>query len=336
VLSYAETMVKQTERLQERWANGKTINMLDEMMRLTLGIVSETLFNADVLGEAQELREALSDVFGHFADKMTSPLRLPEAWPTPRNRRTRKAIARVDRTLYRIIEEHRRSDEDPGDLLSLLLHARDEEGGGTMSDVQVRDEAMNLFIAGHETSACALAWAWYLLSRHQDVYAQVREEGDRVLGGRLPTIADLPYLPYTLQVFKEALRLYPPIYAFTRQLLRPIQLESYYLPKGATIIISPYTLHRRAELFPEPERFMPERFSRQREESLPSYSYIPFSVGPRVCVGRHFALLEGQLVLATLVQRVTFEFASQRDVELLPLVTLRPRGGVPLVVRRRG
>jgi cytochrome P450 len=329
-------MVNQTEHLQEGWTNGKTINIVDEMMRLTLGIVGETLFNTDVLGEAQELSKALNDVFHHFADKMTKPLRLPEAWPTPKNQRTRKAIARVDTTLYRIIEEHRRSGRDPGDLLSLLLHARDEESDSTMNNIQVRDEAMNLFIAGHETTACTLAWTWYLLSRHQEIYTQVREEGDRVLSGRLPTIADLPHLPYTLQVFKEALRLYPPIYAFTRQVLRPIQLESYYLPKGATIIISPYTMHRRADLFPDPERFAPERFSSQREESLPSYSYIPFSAGPRICVGMHFALLEGHLVLATLVQRVTFEFASQCDVEPQPLVTLRPKGGIPLVVRKRG
>jgi cytochrome P450 len=328
-------MVDCTSRLQDRWAEGEAINLADEMIRLTLWIVGKVLFGADVLGEASELGEALTYTFRHFVDEMTNPVHLPQSWPTPQNRRAREAVARVDATIYRIIEERRRTGEESSDLLSVLLHAQGEDGSVSMSDRQVRDEAITLFIAGHETTATALAWSWYLLSKHPDVYARMRAEGDRVLGGRLPTIADLPNLPYTLQIFKEALRLYPPSYAFTRRAISPVQLGAYHIPRGATIVISPYTLHRRPILFPDPERFDPERFTPQQEQSIPHYAYIPFSTGSRICLGMHFALLEGHLILAALAQHVVFEFAGTRSIEPEPLLTLRPKGGVPMVVRRR-
>ncbi len=304
VLKYAEIMTDCTERVQETWREGETISLADEMMHLTLWIISKVLFDADVLGEERELGEALTYVFRHFANAVTNPLRLPQSWPTPRNRRANQALASVNATIYRMIEERRRSGEDRKDFLSDLLHTQDEEDAISLSNQQARNELLSLFVAGHETTATALTWCWYLLSQHPEVYERMRAEGNRVFAGRLPTIADLPNLPYALQVFKETLRLYPPVYAFTRGATAPVQLGNYSIPKGTSVVISPYTLHRRSDFFPDPERFDPERFAPEQEQKLPRYSYLPFGAGSHICLGMHFALLEGHLILATLAQRV--------------------------------
>jgi cytochrome P450 len=335
VLNYAETMVNCTSHLQKTWQDGETINLADEMMRLTLWIISDVLFGADVSGEEGELGEVLTYTFRHFADAITNPIRLPQSWPTPRNRRARQALARVNATIYRMIEERRQCGEGRNDFLSLLLHSQDDEHAPALSDRQVRDEALSLFVAGHETMANALTWCWYLLSQHPEVYARMRAEGDRVLAGRMPTVADLPNLPYTLQVFRETLRLYPPVYAFTRRAVSSVQLGTYRVPKGASVVISPYTLQRRSSLFPDPELFDPERFTPEREQKLPRYAYIPFGAGSHICLGTHFALLEGHLILATLAQRLVFEFAGAGLIEPEPLLTLRPKGAVLVRVRHR-
>jgi cytochrome P450 len=234
-----------------------------------------------------------------------------------------------------MIDERRQSSEDRGDFLSSLLHAQNEEHTLSLSDQQARNEVLSLFVAGHETTATALTWCWYLLSQYPEIYARMRAEGDSVLAGRLPTVADLPHLPYTLQVFKETLRLYPPVYAFTRGAITPIQLNEYFIPKGTSVVISPYTLHRRAKFFPDPERFDPDRFAPGQEEKIQHYSYIPFGAGSHICLGMHFALLEGHLILAALAQRLTFEFAGAGPIEPEPLLTLRPKGKVMMKVRRR-
>jgi cytochrome P450 len=335
ILQYAEIMADCAERLQETWQDGATINLADEMTRLTLWIISKVLFDADVSGEEHELGEVLTYTFRHFASAMTNPLRLPQSWPTPQNWRARQAIAQINAAIYRMIEERRQSSEDRDDFLSNLLHAQDDEHASSLSNQQARNEILSLFIAGHETTATALTWCWHLLSQHPEIYARMREEGDHVLAGRLPTVADLPYLPYTLQVFKETLRLYPPVYAFTRGATAPVHLGEYLIPEGTSVVISPYTLHRRSKFFPDPECFDPERFDPQQEQKLVRYSFIPFGAGPHTCLGMHFALLEGHLLLATLAQRLTFEFAGSGPVEPEPLLTLRPRGKVPMRVRRR-
>jgi len=335
VSHYSEIMTNCTSRLQETWEEGAIINLADEMMRLTLWIISKVLFDADVSGKERELGEVLTYTFRHFADAVTNPLRLPQSWPTPANRRARQAIARVNATIYRMIEERRRSSEDRGDFLSTLLHAQDEEHASSLSNQQARNEILSLFVAGHETTATALTWCWYLLSQHPEVYERMRAEGDRVLAGRLPTVADLPHLPYTLQVFKETLRLYPPVYAFTRGAVAHVQLGKYFIPKGTSVVICPYTLHRRPQFFPEPEQFDPERFGPEQEYNLVRYSYIPFGAGAHICLGMHFALLEGHLLLATLAQRLTFEFAGSEPIEPEPLLTLRPKGKVPMRVRKQ-
>jgi cytochrome P450 len=335
VLSYAETMVNCTLQLQETWKDGETINLADEMMRLTFWITSKALFGAQVSGEEGELGEALTQISRHFVDAMTNPIRLPRSWPTPQNRRANQALARLNATIYRIIEARRQQNEESNDFLSTLLQVRDDANASSLSDQQVRDDALSLFVAGHETTAVALTWCGYLLSQHPQVYARMRAEGDRVLAGRLPTVADLPHLPYTLQVLKETLRLYPPAYAFTRRAMTTVQLGSYRIPRGASVVISPYTLHRRSAIFPDPERFDPDRFAPEQEQKLPRYAYLPFGSGPHICLGMHFALLEGQLVLATLAQRFVFEFAGSGPIEPVPLLTLRPKGAVPMKVRRR-
>ncbi len=331
VLHYAEIMTHFTAHLQETWEEGETIDLADEMKHLTLWIISKVLFDADVFGEERELGEVLTYTFHHFADEMTNPFHLPQSWPTPRNRRADRAIARVNTSIYRMIEERRRNGRDHGDFLSTLLQAQDEG----LSDLEVRNETLSFFVAGHETMATALTWCWYLLSQHPDIYVRMREEGDHVLAGRLPTVADIPNLPYTLQVFKETLRLYPPVYAFTRGAVAPVQLGEYAIPEGTSVVISPYTLHRRSTFFPDPERFDPERFGPQQEQNIIQYAYIPFGAGSHKCLGMHFALLEGHLLLATLAQCLTFEFVGSGPIELEPLLTLRPKGKVSMRVRRR-
>ena len=307
VAAYASIMAGYAERIQAGWRDGGTIDIAHEMMRLTLAIVSKTLFDTELGREADELGEALTVAIRYTIDKFSALAPVPSSWPTPRNRSFRRARARLDATIYALIEERRRSGKDHGDLLSMLLSAQDEDDGSFMTDLQVRDEVMSFFLAGHETTANALAWTWYLLAQHPAVYARLREELQSVLGGRTPTATDLQNLPYTLQVLKESMRLYPPVWVLGRQAVRAMSLGGYELPAGMGVTMSPYILHRRPDLFPLPDSFDPERFAPEREKLLPRNAYIPFADGPRVCMGNHFAQMEGQLILATLAQRVTFD-----------------------------
>jgi cytochrome P450 len=336
VSTYGASMASYAEAACPAWKDGETVDVAVAMMKLTLAIAGKTMFNADLEGEAGELGQALT-VANHYAiDQISSFLPLPIGWPTPRNLRARKAIGRLNQTVYRMIAERRSSGSDPGDVLSMLLGAEEEGSGSKMSDAEVRDEVMTLFLAGHETTANALAWTFYLLSRHPDVYLRLRAEVDGVLGGRTPTMQDLPRMPYAMQVFKEAMRLYPPGYIIGRESLREVDLGPYKLPAKTTLFINIYGMHRNAKYFPDPEKFDPDRFAPEREKMMTRSSYIPFSGGPRICIGSQFALIEGHMVLAALTQRVTFEAISSAVVEADPLITLRPRGGVPLRVRRRG
>jgi len=260
----------------------------------------------------------------------------PFSWPTPRNRRTHKAVQVLHNRLGRFIDERRSHPTERNDFLSILLQARDEDSQ-PMSDEQVMAECLILFLGGHETTATALAWTWYLLCQHPESYQKVQEEVDRVLQGRTPTYADLARLPYCLQVFKEAMRLYPPAYVFSRQALHEVEVDGYRVPKGWLVILSPYTLHRREDAFPEPEQFNPERFTSEREKQLPRYAYLPFGAGPRICIGMYFALMEGQLLLATLAQRVSFALVLGQTIEpdSVHHVTLRPTGSVNVMVKKR-
>jgi cytochrome P450 len=336
IASYADTIAGYGERLQQEWGDGAVIDLNQEMIGLTMSVIGKVLFDADVFNETDELGAAMAVVFEYTVHKISSLFTTPLSWPTQRNRRMREALRVEEERVQRMIDERRKSKIERNDFLSILLKARDEDGT-TMSDAQLMDECLTLFSAGHETTAAALAWSWYFLCEHRDVYKKVREEVDRVLQGRAPGYDDLARLPYCLQVFKETLRLYPPAGAILREALQDMEIDGYRVPKGCGVFVSPYTLHRRAEYFPDPETFEPERFAPEREKRLPRYAYIPFGAGPRICIGNYFALMEGQLLIATLAQRVTFALLPGQTIEpdTLHNLALRPGGKVEVRVERR-
>ena len=336
IAAYADVMAERAEKMARSFADGATIDLSREMMELTLEIVGKTLFDAEVRDEAEEIGAALTATMEHIIQSINSFIPIPPSWPTPRNARNKKAIARLDETIYRIIAQRRASRQDQGDLLSMLLLARDEaDPASGMDDKQVRDEAMTLFLAGHETTANALAWAWYLVAQHPHVAARLSHEVDSVLEGRTPALEDLPRLPYAMQVFKEAMRLYPPAYIVGRMTREPVTMGGHRIGRHTIVVVNVIGMHHRAEYFPDPERFDPDRFSAEREKAIPRYAFLPFGAGPRICIGNHFALMEGQIILAAMAQRLRFELLSGARVEAEPLITLRPRGGIPMRVRRR-
>jgi cytochrome P450 len=336
IANYAEVMVNHSAKLRDGWRDGETIDVSQEMMRLTLGIVGKTLFDAEVESEASEIGEALTAIMKMF-ERITNPFAAIIArLPLPSNARMDRARKRLDETIYRIINERRQSHVDRGDLLSMLLLAQDEEGDGTgMTDRQVRDEALTLFLAGHETTANALTWTWYLLSQNPEVEAKFHEEIDARLGGRLPTFADVPNLLYTEKVFAESMRLYPPAWTLGRQVLNDYPLGDYVAPKGSILLMSPYVMHHTARFYPQPFHFDPERWTSEAREGRPKFSYFPFGGGPRVCIGEQFAWMEGILLLAAIAQHWRLHLAKEQIVKAQPMVTLRPKYGMKMVPERR-
>lgn len=335
IASYAAVMAGYAEEMQKNWANGATIDVSDAMFRLTLGIVGKTLFDTELAGDASEAGEALEIAMRHTMDQLAAVVHFPKWVPTPRNRAQAKAIARLDKIIYRMIEGRRASKNDNGDVLSMLLLAQDEEDGSSMNDIEVRDEAMTLFLAGHETTSNALMWTFNLLAQHPEVRAKLEAELDRVLGGRTPAFEDLMQLPYALQVMQESMRLYPPAYLVGRESIEDVEIGDVKIPKGTIVMVNIWAMHRRADVFPDPMRFDPDRFKPEEMKKIPRSAYVPFGGGSRICIGNHFALMEGQIVLATLAQRLTFERDAANEIELDPLLTLRPRGAVDMTVRRR-
>jgi cytochrome P450 len=336
IAAYGAVMAEYAERTGEAWRDGVEVDAAREMTRLTLAIAGKTLFDAEVGGEAEEISRALTDALGLYR-RIINPLGpLLDRLPTPGARRMQRARERLDATIYRIIAERRRSGEDRGDLLSMLLLAQDEEGdGGGMSDLQLRDEALTLFLAGHETTANALAWTWWLLARHPGAEAKLHAEVDAVLGGRTPTVDDLPALPWTRAVLTESMRLYPPAYVVGREPREDFAVGGYRAPAGSIVLMSTWVVHRDARFFPEPLRFLPERWTPELEEALPRFAYFPFGGGPRKCIGESFAWTEGVLVLATLARHSRMRLVAGHPVEPLPQITLRPRHGVRMVLQRR-
>jgi len=322
---------------RDRWRAGTTIDAHQEMMALTLAIVGKTLFDADVEHEAAEIGAALATTFESFHFGFFLPFgELLERLPLPATLRFRKARARLDATIYRLIEERRRAGGDRGDLLSMLLLAQDTEGdGGRMTDLQLRDEAMTIFLAGHETTANAMTWTWYLLSQHPDVEARVHAEIDAALGSRLPGADDLPLLPYTRMVLAESMRLYPPAWIVGRRALGPFEANGYTIPARSIVLLSQYTMHRDARWFPDPERFDPERFTPERQADRPKFAYFPFGGGPRVCIGEQFAWMEGLILLATIAQRWRLRLVPDHPIALQPIITLRPKHGIRMIVEAR-
>ncbi len=336
IATYADTMTHYTEQLQQEWSDGAVIDLNQEMISLTMSIIGKALFDADVFSETDELGAAMATIYEHVVHIASSLYTPPLSWPTPRNRRMLRAVQLIEDRIQRMIDERRRNPDQRNDFLSILLQAKDEDGS-EMDDRQVMDECTTLFSAGHETTASTLSWAWYFLCQHPDIYQQVQHEVDSVLQGRTPTYTDLAHLPLCLQVFKETMRIYPPAASIIREALHDITIDGYLLPKGTTVLISPYTLHRNPACFPDPEKFIPQRFTSEQEKQLPRYAYIPFGAGPRICIGNYFALMEGQLLLATLAQRVTFTLVPGQTIQPDPIhnLTLRPGGKVAVVVKKR-
>ncbi len=336
IASYGAVMTDYAARTAARWHDGETLDISQEMMRLTLAIVGKTLFDTDVEAEADEIGAALTSVMELFDFLLLPFSELLEKLPLPHVRRFQKARARLDETIYRIIEERRRSDEDRGDLLSMLLAARDEEGdGGQMNDEQVRDEVMTLFLAGHETTANLMTWTWYLLSEHQEVEAKLHEELDAVLKGRQPTVEDVPSLRYTEMVVAESMRLYPPAWAIGRLALKEHEVGGYTIPAKALVLLSPYVTHRDERYFPDPTRFDPERWTPEAKESRPQFAYFPFGGGTRRCIGEGFAWMEGILLLASLARNWRMRLVPGHRVEPLPVITLRPKHGMRMRMEKR-
>ena len=337
VESYGDTMALRAEELADRWRDGSTIELSAEMMGLTLVIVANTLFGATVDGEVEEIGSALTAVFEMFGFALMPFSELFDRVPIPTTIRLRRARARLDATIYRIIAERRKSGRDHGDLLSMLLLAQDtgDDGdGGSMTDVQLRDEATTLFVAGHETTSNALTWSWYALSRNPEAEARMHAELDSVLGGRRPSAADLARLPYTRAVLAESMRLYPPVWGMGRRALTGHTLGGYDIPRGSLVVVSPFITQRDARFFPDPESFRPERWLDDQADR-PRFSYFPFGGGARQCIGEQFAWMEGVLLLATLGQRWRLELVPGHKVEFNPLITLRPKHGIRMTLHTR-
>lgn len=338
--AYADTMAADAAATAARFRDGDTVDIQREMMRLTLRIVARCLFSVDVEdASAREVGRALDALIGAFS-VVPGPLKallrkLPPVLPA--ERRARKALATLDALIYGMIAERRRAGdvEERGDLLSLLLAARDEDDGGVMSDRQVRDEALTLFLAGHETTANALAWTWYLLAQSPQAEARFHAEIDEVLGDRLPGAQDVPALPYTRQVFTESMRLYPPAWAVSRRSVEPVTVGGDPLAPGTGVLASQWVLHRDPRYFPDPLAFRPERWTEDFEASLPKLAYFPFGAGPRICIGMGFARMEGALLLATLGRRWRMRLVPGQRIEPQARITLRPEGGVMVVLERR-
>jgi len=336
IASYATVMTDYASQTRERWQDGETLDISGEMMRLTLAIVGKTLFDANVVSDAQEVGEAMAVVMDLF-NTITIPFfELLQKLPLPQLRRFDQAKAKLDAIIYRLIEERRRSGEDRGDLLSMLWLAQDTEGdGGQMTDAQLRDEVMTIFLAGHETTANALTWTWYLLSQNTQVETKLHEEIDAVLEGRLPAFEDVAQLKYTERVLAESMRLYPPAWATGRMALKECEIAGYVVAARSLVLMSQYVMHRDPRFFHDPLRFDPERWSPEARDSRPQFSYFPFGGGLRRCIGEGFAWMEGILLLATLAQQWQMRLVPDHPVVLKPVMTLRSKYGMRMIVTRR-
>lgn len=344
LLGFCEHMVRCASELADDWdrrqqhSDGRppVIDLHAQMLSLTFRIVGLTLFSTELSDKAGGMGPALATVLEHANHIAVSMLLAPPAWlPTPRNVRFGAAMKVVDDVVLGIIAERRRSREDAGDLLSMLMAATDETGQIHMSDRELRDEVATLVLAGHETTAQALTWTFMLLSRHPEIERRVVAEIREVCGDRPPSMEDLPALDYTGRVIDEAMRLYPPAWLFERQALVDLELDGYFIPAGTLIAISPWTLHRHGDHWHNPEGFDPERFLPERVAARPRYTYLPFGGGPRQCIGVNFALYEAKLVLATLLQRYSAELVPGQDLSTEAAVTLRPAHGMKMWLRRR-
>jgi cytochrome P450 len=336
IQAYASVMTGAAERMLNSWKDGGERNLHDDMMRVTLEIVGQCLYGAEVSGAAEQVGKAMEVVMQRFVTNASLALLFSFDIPVIFARRESRAVQNLNEIIGGIIQQRRASHQRRGDLLDTLLHVRDADGK-PMSDVQLRDEVMTLFLAGHETTAIALSWACYLIAQNPDVEAKLAEELRTVLGGHVPAPDDLPKLRYTEMVLKETLRLYPAVWGIGRRAIAECELGGYRIPAGSNIFILQWRTQRDARFFPDPERFDPERWREDpvRSGKIPRFAYFPFGGGPRVCVGAVFAMMEATLLLAMIQQRYQLELVPNHPVEVLASVTLRPKHGIQMIAKCR-
>ncbi len=333
--AYAPAITEYATRLMSSWQDGMKVDIMKDMVKMSTGIAAKTMFNVDIEKEAPEINEALETVMSLFG-RITLPLaELLLKLPLPGSIRFFKAKARLDNTINRIIEERKRSKLNNGDLLSLLLQTKDDITGEGMSDSEIRDEALTLFLTAFDTTSLALTWTWFLLSQNPKAEAELHEELDKVLKGRIPKMEDYPELKFTRMVFEESMRMYPPIYIITRQALEDFSIGDYIVPRGTIVLMSPYLIHHDSRFHQEPEKFNPHSSCEHTGGQHARYEYFPFSVGPRSCIGQHYAWLEGVLVLASIAQFWRINLVPDHPVELQQLINLRPKYGMMMNVIRR-
>ena len=335
ISGYADAIVQKAVAFRDRWRAGQQLDIALEMMHLTLDVIAKTLFDTDVAAEVEEISREVNAIMRLYNFLVMVPYaEMLQHYPLPGMRRFRRARGRLNAMVYRMIEEHRKHKGDRGDLLSMLLAARYDDGSA-MPDLQVRDEVMTIFLAGYETVANALTWTWYLVSQNPYAERRMHEELDAVLGGREPTYEDVPKLKYTEMVLAESMRLYPPAWAMGRLALAAFALGPYFMPKGTNVFLCQYVMHRDPRYFPDPERFDPARWTPEAKASRPRFSYFPFGAGARQCIGESFAWMEGILVLATLAQRWGPRLSPGHPVAVQPLITLRPKYGMKMILEER-
>ena len=331
--AYTQVMVDYTQALLDGWQDGDALEANHEMMAVTSRIAGRTLFDAEV-GEDEERIGMAMDLFTtELSKRMVQPFRIPSWLPTPGNRRWKRAVKEIDDLVYRFIADHRKNPQRDT-LLSMLMQAEDEDGKH-MSDKQLHDESITLFVAGHETTALSLSWTWYLLSQNPQAEQALHEELDRVLGGKKPELEDIADLKYTSWVLKESMRIYPPAYMFGRQAVEACKIGQYEIPADATLYFSTWSMHRDTRWFDQPDKFLPERWDNDFEKSLPRFVYMPFGAGPRTCIGERFALMEAVLILASIAQKYRLIYTADQAPKPFPSITLRPAGGVPVRLEAR-
>lgn len=333
--AYGRSMVKDTEEMLATWRDSEIRDIHRDMMRLTMEVVTHTLFNANVSDDADKVARALAILVEPFGSQATLKWILDNRLPTPTNRRFHKVAAELDEVIYRIIGQRRAGgNQDQGDLLSMLLQAHDEDGS-QMTDKQLRDEVITLFLAGQETTALTLVWAWYLLAQHPEAEQAFWLELDEVLQGRAPEAADVPQLKFTEMIAKESMRLYPPAYVVGRESVAECEIGGYHIPPRTQMLMPTWVVHRDPRFFIEPEKFKPERWTPEFISELPKYAYFPFGGGPRVCIGNTFAMMEIVLLLATIGQKFRLNLVTKHPVELQPAMSLRPRNGIRMILSKR-
>jgi len=333
IASYAATMVEYAQRMMDGWRSGEERDAHGEMLRLTLQIVGKTLFDADVERDAQEVGKSL-ELLLEIGANFRRTIFVPHWLPTLANLRVKREVAQIEKIIYRIIGERRASGRDAGDLLSMLLAAQDEDGS-RMTDKQLRDETITLFLAGHETTASTLSWTWWLLAQNPAAEAKLHAELDAVLGDRPPTLDDLPKLVYTGHVITESLRLYPAAWGLARLAVEDHEIAGYPVTKGMGVTMAQWVVHRDPRWYDAPEEFRPERWANDLLKRLPRFAYFPFGGGPRQCIGNTFALMEATLILATIVRKFRLRLVANHPVVPLASITLRPRHGVRVVLEAR-